>query len=81
MPGEGNRRLRMPKSLNAMLEYAKVILEKVSFDRRLFEKELRKALVTLIKEEIEALKAWCYEKFGQLHAATLDGCFARARLA
>jgi len=32
-----------------MLEYVKTILRKVSFDRDLFEKELIKALKTLMK--------------------------------
>ena len=36
-----------------MLNYFKKILEKVSFDRNLFEKELRKAINSLIAEEVE----------------------------
>ncbi|MCU0354720.1 MAG: hypothetical protein MUD08_13430 [Cytophagales bacterium] len=60
-----------------MLEYAKTILEKVSFDRRLFEKELSKALINLVKEEVQVLRAWCYEKFGQVYAVVLDRCFSR----
>ena len=35
-----------------MLEYAKTILLKVSFDRALFEKELRKAVRTLAPDEL-----------------------------
>lgn len=60
-----------------MLEYAKTILEKVSFDRCLFEKELRKALSNLLKEEVQTLRSWCYEKYGQVYAVVLDQCFAR----
>lgn len=60
-----------------MLEYAKTILEKVSFDHRLFEKELRKAIANLIKDEIEVLRTWCYEKFGKVYAQVLDTCFTR----
>jgi len=71
---------RTNQPINAMLEYAKTILEKVSFDRRLFEKELRKALINLVKEEVQALRAWCYEKFGQVYAAILDRCFARLQI-
>ena len=59
-----------------MLEYMKIILQKVSFDKRLFEKELRKAIASLINEEIQILKAWCYEKFGQSYTAILNNCFA-----
>ncbi len=59
-----------------MLEYMKLILQKVSFDKKLFEKELRKAIASLINEEIRVLKAWCYEKFGQTYGIILNNCFA-----
>lgn len=59
-----------------MLEYVKTILKKVSFDRRLFEKELIKAIRTLLEEEVAKLKEWCYRKFGRVHSAVLDRCFA-----
>lgn len=39
-----------------MLEYAKLILEKVSFDPYLFEKELRKAVTRLCPAELKELK-------------------------
>ncbi len=57
-----------------MLEYSKTILSKVSFDRLLFEKELAKA-IRLVGEYLEALKAWCYEKFSQLYPKILDRQF------
>jgi hypothetical protein len=60
-----------------MLEYAKVILQKVSFDKKLFEKELRKAIASLLKEEIQMLKSWCYEKFGQVYGIILKTCFTQ----
>ena len=41
-----------------MLEYAKTILLKVSFDKILFEKELRKALRMLLPAELVQLKEW-----------------------
>ena len=47
-----------------ILEYSKLILEKVSFDKSLFRKELLKAIHILVKEEIIELKNWCIEKFG-----------------
>lgn len=59
-----------------MLEYMKLILQKVSFDKRLFEKELKKAIASLIGDEIKILKAWCYEKFGNIYSAVLNNCFA-----
>lgn len=41
-----------------MLEYTKTVLKKVSFDRRLFSKELKKAISNLLPEEVEELKLW-----------------------
>ena len=59
----------------SMLEYIKIILQKVSFDRRLFEKELRKAIRMLMPDEVKRLKMWCYEKFAAIHQPVLDTCF------
>ena len=42
----------------AMLEYTKTVLQKVSFDAKLFSKELQKALSRLLPFEIEELKRW-----------------------
>jgi len=42
----------------AMLEYTKTVLKKVSFDAKLFLKELKKAVSRLLPEEIEELKLW-----------------------
>ena len=61
-----------------MLEYVKTILKKVSFDRKLFEKELKKAIESLIAEEIIKLKEWCYRKFGQSFGPILNRCFVTA---
>ena len=58
-----------------MLTYVKVILEKVSFDRYLFEKELRKSIARLIPAELEELKNWCYEQFSHIYQTLLDKCF------
>ncbi|WP_018341918.1 hypothetical protein [Cytophaga aurantiaca] len=59
-----------------MLNYAKFILEKVSFDQQLFEKELIKHLSELIVEEVVELRNWCYEHFGHKHELVLKRCFA-----
>lgn len=48
----------------SMLAYTKTILEKVSFDRKLFEKELMKSIKYLIESEVQELERWCYAKFG-----------------
>jgi len=58
-----------------MLEYVKTILRKVSFDRALFEKELLKAIKSLLSEEIQLLKEWCYNKFGHLYPNILNRSF------
>ncbi|MEK6155523.1 hypothetical protein WIW50_19855 [Flavobacteriaceae bacterium 3-367] len=42
----------------AMLEYTKTVLRKVSFDAKLFCKELKKAISRLLPHEIEELRVW-----------------------
>lgn len=59
-----------------MLEYFKTILVKVSFDVQLFEKELKKALTSLMAAEIDELKQWCYSKFSNRYQNVLNRCFA-----
>ncbi|VXD20891.1 hypothetical protein [Marinoscillum sp. 108] len=61
-----------------MLEYFKTILAKVSFDRWLFEKELKKAIRSLVPEEIITLRDWCYDQFGQIYESILNKCFTKA---
>lgn len=48
---------------NASLEYCKFILEKVSFDEILFEKELKKALRKLAATEVKELIEWIQMRF------------------
>ncbi len=61
-----------------MLSYVKKILSRVSFDARLFEKELRKAIKVLIAEELEELKNWCYANYGLQYGAIINRCFVVA---
>lgn len=63
-----------------MLDYVKVILEKVSFESSLFEKELKKALKLLSFREIRELRKWCYEKFGSIYRGILNKTFRRTQL-
>ncbi|GLU44303.1 MULTISPECIES: hypothetical protein [Flavobacteriaceae] len=44
----------------AMLDYTKTILQKVSFDVKLFTRELQKAIKTLLPSEVEELKIWLH---------------------
>lgn len=44
-----------------MLEYTKVVLNKVSFDTTLFCKELSKAIKRLLPHEIDELRTFVYD--------------------
>ncbi len=46
------------KMESSMLKYVKTILDRMSFDRRLFRKEYRKSLAWLSKEEVSELRFW-----------------------
>ncbi|MEO6902002.1 MAG: hypothetical protein ABI315_02485 [Bacteroidia bacterium] len=47
-----------------MFELSKNILQKVSFDRVLFKKELKKAIKWVKPSEATLLKMWCLATFG-----------------
>ncbi len=67
------------KKSDAMLNYVKTVLTRVSFDARLFEKELRKAIKMLVAEEVAELRRWCYETFADnQHQVILNRCFVKA---
>jgi len=60
-----------------MLELAKNILQKVSFDPSLFKKELLKAIKWLeSKDEVGMLKEWCNHNFGTSYSSILKEVFA-----
>lgn len=61
-----------------MLNYVKKILTRVSFDARLFEKELRKAIKMLVANEVQELRNWCYANYGLQYGAILNRCFVVA---
>jgi len=58
-----------------MLEYCKIILSKVSFDKILFEKELGKAIQNLKSDDLNVFRQWCYEQFGDLYLTILNQNF------
>lgn len=62
-----------------MLEYFKIILSKVSFDKKLFERELRKAIKSLVNNELDELKKWCYAHFGKVYGPIIDRQFVLAQ--
>jgi hypothetical protein len=51
----------------AMLDMSKTILEKVSFDKILFRKELSKAVQWLKPDEKIVLKVWALTTFGHMY--------------
>jgi hypothetical protein len=59
-----------------MLEYAKVILPKVSFSRELFKKELSKCINWVGDSEMDQLREWCFENFGENYSDVLVKAFA-----
>ena len=52
------------------LEYAKTILKKVSFDVKLFRKELAKSYQYLLEDEINELMDWVIKNFGKQYCLT-----------
>ena len=59
-----------------MLEYAKVILPKVSFSKDLFKKELNKCIGWLEEDQIHELFIWCNENFKEMYPDVLLQAFA-----
>lgn len=52
-----------------------MILQKVSDDRDVFKKELKKSLVWLNSFETMELKKWVYDKFGDTHRQHIKEVF------
>jgi hypothetical protein len=59
-----------------MLEYFKLILQKVSFDPTIFKNEFSKAISKLLPEEVVDLKKWCVETFGKNYCDKIDISFS-----
>ncbi len=60
-----------------MLEYARVILPKVSFSRELFRKELMKCIGWVENSELMKLKEWCFENFRDQYPDILTEAFEK----
>ena len=58
-----------------MFEYSKQILTKVSFDRTLFKKELKKAIQWLKSDERKMLMLWCVATFGNKYGDVITSAF------
>jgi len=59
-----------------MMEYAKLILTKVSAWENLFKKELLKCVSWVGVNEMLELRAWCYDNFNEIYPDILDETFA-----
>ncbi|MDY0344004.1 MAG: hypothetical protein RBR28_10555 [Lentimicrobium sp.] len=59
-----------------MLEYSKTILQKVSFSRELFRKELFKSLTGLKNEEALLLQVWCLLMFKDQYSDIIREAFS-----
>jgi hypothetical protein len=70
--------IRQLKKLICMLELSKQILQKVSFDSFLFEKELRKSIRWIKREEVLVLQTWCLATFGHLYSDVITNVFEKA---
>lgn len=60
-----------------MFEYTKQVLTKVSFDRKLFRKELTKAMKWLTSDEKKMLMIWCVTTFGHKYGDIITAAFRR----
>ena len=55
-----------------MLEFSKKVLNKVSFDKNLFKKELQKSIRWVSKNELIHLKVWTLATFSQYKNIILE---------
>ena len=60
-----------------MLEYSKTILQKVSFNRELFQKELKKSMRWLHRDEIILLQIWCIATFSNTYGDIIRDVFSQ----
>jgi hypothetical protein len=65
--------------MSAMLEYAKVILPKVSFSKDLFRKELIKCIGWVEEDQRDELYDWCYENFYGIYPDIISSVFTKIR--
>ena len=59
-----------------MLEFCKNVLTKVSFDRLLFAKELKKSIKWLSREELIHLRSWCIQRYGAMYCDLIHESFS-----
>lgn len=59
-------------NIKVMLEMSKKVLVKVSFDRYLFQKELKKAISWLKEDDSKKLKNWCLASFAMYNDVIME---------
>lgn len=67
----------MKENGRKMLELSQQVLQKVSFDPRLFRKELVKAARWVGDRDQLLLKAWCLATFGHMYKDVILEVFQR----
>lgn len=57
------------------LDFVKLVLEKVSFDKNLFVKELKKSIEWLNQHDQTLLYRWCIQQFGSRYGTDIQEVF------
>lgn len=60
-----------------MLEFCQLVISKVSFDKTLVIKEIRKSVKLLSHSDLALFQIWCYREFGKFYRQDLDLIFIR----
>jgi len=58
-----------------MIDFYKMILSKVAFDKSLLIKEIGKSIQMLNSVDLVSFQIWCYKEFGKKHEMELDLLF------
>ena len=72
--------LRHTFHINDMLDFCKTVLTRVSFDQRLFAKELKKSFKWLSREDAEDLSQWAMAQYRHKYAHLIATTFAAAQV-
>ncbi len=61
----------------AMIEYAKVVLPRMSFNQFIFKKELKKCIAWMKPAELQEFRNWCFHTFYPQYREVLDEAFSQ----
>ncbi len=62
-----------------MIEYAKVVLPGMVFNRHIFKKELKKCIAWMTPAELGEFREWCFRMFYPRYPEVLEELFPRAK--